>query len=339
VRKADLSRWSARTNARKSGRCASGRRVIQALGDRDDQGRVRIATPFGIVRRDPDSLPPMVSKAAEMLVEDFGEANKRRLAEVDAKLRSKRSADQLAALQELCFYPHEESVPRVVRVLQSSGDEMARSQAAFLCMLVLENLQTEQTQTKDSELTQAGKAHAQSCYEAVEAALMSDGSPTVRSAAAGVLGNVRLDDFRERLDGVLKRQLLEETDWLVKMCLAVSLGTRGDPSAGNVLLPFIQRLKLSECEDNSLVIQGVIGALGQLNIAAALPELERWSKCSDMMIRMQVAESLQGFAPEENVLELAHALLKDENELVQQQARHSIAALDAKSSSNDQPSA
>jgi len=304
------------------------RQTVRALGERDDQGRVRIATPFGIVRRDPDALPPMVSKAAAMTLTEFGWGNWRRLGELDEKLSSSSSADQLSALQELCFYPADESVPRLVRTISKSDDEMARSQAAFACLLVLDNFEETRGEGKLS-----AKRHRQAmrCYEAIEAALISDSSPTVRSAAAGVMGSLKLSAVRERLDCLLKRLMLEENDWLVKMCLAVSLGSRGDPSAGAVLLPFIQRLKLSDCENNSLVIQGVIGALGQLNIVAALPELERWSKCPDMMIRMQVAEALQGFAPDAEVLTLAKAMLGDENQLVQQQARHSIAALEAKS--------
>mmetsp|Transcript_10646 Transcript_10646/g.19203 ORF Transcript_10646/g.19203 Transcript_10646/m.19203 type:complete len:357 (-) Transcript_10646:1499-2569(-) len=296
----------------KSRRKISGRHVVM-LGAKDDQGRVRIATPFGVVSRDPYSLPPMVSKAAEMKTLEFAE-NSHRLEELKIALNRSASGPQLAALQELCFYPPEEAVPLLVQTMQKSIDEMARSQATFACLLIMENEQV------TSEILSK-------CYEAVEYALKSDGSPTVRSAAAAVVGAVLDPEYVDRASQVLTRQLMEETDWLVKMCLAVALGTRGDKNAVTTLLPMLQRNAIEDCSNQSLVIQGIIGALGQLGAVEALPEFQRWSGCDDSMIRMQVAEALQGFGPEEGVIELAESLKTDENALVRQQADGSLQVL------------
>ncbi|KAA8495659.1 hypothetical protein FVE85_1814 [Porphyridium purpureum] len=279
---------------------------VRMMGDVDEQGRVRIATPFGVVRRDPYTLPPMVSKAAEMRPSEF--ADQSRLQELQEKLTMRDSRPQLQALQELCFFPPDQSAPLFIKVVQSSNDELARSQAVFSCTLFFDSDGPE----------------AQSAFDAIKQALLSDSSPTVRSAAASALAYATAPRFE--CAQLLMRQLFEDSDWLVKMCVAVALGAVGDENTGAQMLPFLTRADPRNCEQDSLLIQGIIGALGQLGYEPCVGELARWLNTNDRMIRLQVAEALNMFDTPQ-ALALLEGLVQDADQQVAQQATYSLDAL------------
>ena len=271
----------------------------------DRSGWVRLATPFGVVKRDPYTLPPMVSKAAEMKPSDFEDET--RLAELREKVVvNEKAAGQLQALQELCFFPPAQSAPLFIEFLQVSKDELARSQAVFGLALLFE------TDTPQS----------MQAFDAVKRALLEDESPTVRSAAAGALSYATAPQFE--CSKFLLRQLFEDHDWLVKMSLAVALGAVGNDESAAQMIPWLRKADPQDCAHESLLIQAVIGALGQLKYEPAVEELERWAGSSDRMIRMQTAEALHVFFKSEKAIEILESLLKDGEKQVVQQAQYSL---------------
>eukprot|EP00184_Porphyridium_aerugineum_P008195 CAMPEP_0184693032 /NCGR_PEP_ID=MMETSP0313-20130426/1336_1 /TAXON_ID=2792 /ORGANISM="Porphyridium aerugineum, Strain SAG 1380-2" /LENGTH=330 /DNA_ID=CAMNT_0027150985 /DNA_START=175 /DNA_END=1167 /DNA_ORIENTATION=+ len=318
------SSWSSATSTNSRAKACSNNKLVNTtktktnvkstvvmLGNRDELGRVMVATPFGIIRRDPDTLPPMVSKAAEMSANDF--TDQTRLRELELKLQENRSDKKLSALQELCFFPPDQALPLFAKTLDTSNDELARSQSVFGCSLFFDNPQQEA---------------ATMSYETVVKALLNDSSPTVRSSAAGALGYVKTG--KSQTVKLLARQLLEDDDWLTKLCLSVSLGMLGDPTAVDILLPELKKYNPAILNDDTLILQGIIGALGQLKAVSALDEFQRWVNNPDRFLRTQLAESLYNFE-DPRALSMLNILANDNEESVKRQARMSIEFLQERS--------
>mmetsp|Transcript_25121 Transcript_25121/g.61168 ORF Transcript_25121/g.61168 Transcript_25121/m.61168 type:complete len:336 (-) Transcript_25121:195-1202(-) len=295
--------------------CAGLRAVLRV----DETGRVPVATPFGIVPRDPLSLPPMVSLAweqAEKATADTSHsAMKRRLSELEPTLEGRDVSRKLAALQELNFFPPEIASQVLLKCADDSVDELVRSQAMFTAVLYLRQIM-EASQETEVELQN------QPCFQAVVGRLSTDGSPTVRSAAAGALGQLR----GEAVLRALERSFMEEKDWLVQMSVAVSLGSLSDERATPSLRKALNRFDPKHCENDSLVVQGVVGALGQLGAEEAIDDIIRFAHSNDMLVRQQVAEALQAFADERAAAAL-ETMLDDEFEVVRLQASRSLAAV------------
>ena len=118
------------------------------------------------------------------------------------------------------------------------------------------------------------------------------------------------------------------------MSLAVALGAVGNDESAAQMIPWLRKADPQDCAHESLLIQAVIGALGQLKYEPAVEELERWAGSSDRMIRMQTAEALHVFFKSEKAIEILESLLKDGEKQVVQQAQYSLDALKRLQSEN-----
>mmetsp|Transcript_2980 Transcript_2980/g.5696 ORF Transcript_2980/g.5696 Transcript_2980/m.5696 type:complete len:314 (-) Transcript_2980:1059-2000(-) len=286
--------------------CGYKRLPVQALAEKDSRGYVELATPFGIVSRDPMELPPMVAMAVESTASNVPAS---RISELMILVKSNVKR-KLVALQELQFYPRESVTPTVVEMTKDT-EELVRAQAAYVCAMFCKGLDSDQ-------MVGSGP------YLALLDTLQSDGSPTVRSASASALSHLS----GEHIFNALIRTFLEDADWLVRMSAAVSLGSIGDKRAAPVLLQTL-RAKAKDVESQSLVIQAIIGALAQLEADEALDDILSFWNSSDLLVRQQVAEGLARFGGGK-VAQTLELMTKDPAEIVAQQAKYSLQAWNRK---------
>lgn len=98
----------------------------------EEDGKVQIPSPFGIVRRELEELPPRMLMAAQM-----PEVDEERLKVLKGKLAdgSSSSSDLLAAISEMRFFPKEMVVGPLLGCLRTTRDELARSQILWTLAL------------------------------------------------------------------------------------------------------------------------------------------------------------------------------------------------------------
>mmetsp|Transcript_5314 Transcript_5314/g.10909 ORF Transcript_5314/g.10909 Transcript_5314/m.10909 type:complete len:370 (-) Transcript_5314:1020-2129(-) len=278
---------------------------LRCLAQFDSRGFVRVATPFEILWRDPLLLPPMVAMAVEM---PENKPDMRRLAELTQMAAAEDVRRKLSALQELVFFPLHLACP-VVTGLASDRDELVRAQAVFSGAILLDGVSEEDVESFP-------------LFGAMVEKLTSDRSPTVRSACATALAHLTGDEVLNALTGALGR----EEDWLVRMCVAVSLGTLGDRRAAPRLRDELVKFNPASCEADSLIVQGMIGALSELHDTHAIRIISSFRCNSDFLIRQQVAEALQVFDDIE-VITVLEQLSSDPVEVVSRQAKVSLDAI------------
>jgi len=180
----------------------------------EEDGKVSVPSPFGVVRRDLQELAPMVLMAAEMQNLDMDRlvALKKVLADP-----SSSSSQMLATVAEMRFFPPETVVPSLLECLRTTPDELTRSQIIWTLALFRQG---------DDD-----------CWKAILNELEDLSSPTVSSAAAGALGYVGDPDAITPL----VRAYTMSSDFIVQMSAIVSLGSIGDASILPQLLNWLSQ--------------------------------------------------------------------------------------------------
>lgn len=126
--------------------------------------------------------------------------------------------------------------------------------------------------------------------------LRADSDFSIRAAAAAGCGylfdeeDVAARD-KEALNEVVNsliRGWMEDHEWQVQFSCLVSLGCLRDPRAVPVL---VEALK----SDNDLIVQGAVGACGDLGDATVVPPLLDCLASDDMMTRQRLAQTLGRF--------------------------------------------
>lgn len=135
--------------------------------------------------------------------------------------------------------------------------------------------------------------------EAVDALLgllRADSDFSIRAAAAAGCGYLADEEHvaardKEALSEVVSsliRGWMEDHEWQVQFSCLVSLGCLRDPRARPVLAEALK-------SDNDLIVQGAVGACGDLGDMAMVPPLLDCLASDDMMTRQRLAQTLGRF--------------------------------------------
>eukprot|EP00188_Purpureofilum_apyrenoidigerum_P003194 Plantae.Rhodophyta-Purpureofilum_apyrenoidigerum.ctg32748.p1 GENE.Plantae.Rhodophyta-Purpureofilum_apyrenoidigerum.ctg32748~~Plantae.Rhodophyta-Purpureofilum_apyrenoidigerum.ctg32748.p1 ORF type:complete len:333 (-),score=55.54 Plantae.Rhodophyta-Purpureofilum_apyrenoidigerum.ctg32748:355-1311(-) len=255
----------------------------------EEDGKVSMPSPFGIVRRDLQELAPMVLMAAEMQNLDVNRlaALKKILAEP-----SSSSSQMLAATSEMRFFPPEAVVPSLLECLRTTPDELTRSQIVWALALFRQG---------DDD-----------CWKAILNELEDLSSPTVSSAAAGALGHI---GDPEAITPLVRAYTMS-TDFIVQMSAIVSLGSIGDVSVLPQLVNWLAKYDSEKINRDSLLVQALLGAIGDLRQAEGVDVLLKWCQNPEPLIRHQVAEALINIGVENDKVEQALKKLAGDSEKV-----------------------
>lgn len=179
------------------------------------------------------------------------------------------------------------------------------------------------------QLRGADAATRRAAADALLALLAGDRDFSIRSAAAAGCGYLAdeegvAESDRDALAGVvdaLIRGWFEDSEWQVRFSCLVSLGCLRDPRAVPVL---VEALK----SDNDLLVQGAVGACGDLGDDAVVAPLLDCLASDDMMTRQRLAQALGCFpkrSREPAVVDALGALAGDPSFAVREAAKGSLA--------------
>lgn len=342
----------------------------RAPSESEEQARVEVATPFGISVREVLTLPPRMATVAEQRQAAAGIPQaEQRFESLRKEILEGKPRERLNAMQEATFYPRGLVMPIMLEVLESAQpppqqqqrasdesappassraaaassrpdelsapperrfDELSRSQAAFSVAVLVPN-----------------SAHEARGFDALLHALLQDPESGVRAAAAGALGHsgrrVSDADIAERIVSALLTTFTRSGEqWIVRLSAAASFGVLRAKRALPALLDEMDRYSTEEEGGKSLLVQAVIGAVGDIGPlhrdngnddndddddeeeALAQRQVDaccRYVASEDTMVRLSVAETLGRLARRSDKAMRALAYLeRDTNAYVAKQA-------------------
>jgi len=251
-----------------------------------------VPTPFGMVRSviTPDSRRKRVMSEPEL---------KEFIYRLGLDLRSDGDKQQLNALSEIRFLPAIAAVPLVEQVLKTSTNELVKSQALYA-------------------LVALGPAALTDALRIIKAVLETESDYTVRAAAAGALGYIEDNDASE----ILMRAFYEDVNWIVRYSAVVALGNKKNERSLDFLISTLDKQN-AEDKSDTLLIQALIGVLGEMKDVRAVEPILRFVGNGDFMVRAKVAEAL-GNLPSERSVSALEYLEKDGVEMVFRQAELSL---------------
>lgn len=158
--------------------------------------------------------------------------------------------------------------------------------------------------------------------------LMSDSDYSVRAAAAAGCGYLAdtPGSHTDRVVEQLIRGCYEDPEWQVQFSCLVSLGNLKDMRAMPVLLRALK-------SDNDIIVQGAVGAIGEVGDPHSLPPLLDCLDSQDIMTRQRLAHALGSFIGQDMELAVVDALnilAQDKSITVRDAATEVLSRIDGK---------
>lgn len=150
---------------------------------------------------------------------------------------------------------------------------------------------------------------------------------SIRAAAAAGMGYATEveGEPRQSMVEALCRALLEDGEWQVQFSCLASLGVlaNDDDEIVDTIMSWLRN-------DNDLIVQAAVGALGDLKNVRALPGLLGLLGANDMMTRQRLAQALGAIpecASQPAAIDALRTLKKDQSFVVRDSATESLRAL------------
>jgi hypothetical protein len=135
-----------------------------------------------------------------------------------------------------------------------------------------------------SQLDPLGQENPSEALALLRDRLLNDPEVDVKSVAADVIGGLKLTEAYDDLQRVYETT----SEWLLQMSIVATLGEMGDGRGFHLL-------KIALNSDNSLIRTAAISALGDLQLADAIPLLLPLAKDEDWQVRFRLAIALGQF--------------------------------------------
>jgi HEAT repeat protein len=178
--------------------------------------------------------------------------------------------------------------------------------------IIKKGLQDENQQVRSMAIFALGLKPTDETLDILLDLLKNEPDYGVRADAAGAIGY--LEDLKAFEP--LNQAFYDNTHWLVKFSIVVSLGNLKDPRAKKTLL---QALNSEEV----VIQQAAIAALGEIGAVDAVEKILTFITATDWLIRQRLAEALGNLDTEKSRSALRY-LTKDDNPNVAEAAKLAI---------------
>jgi HEAT repeat protein len=152
--------------------------------------------------------------------------------------------------------------------------------------------------------------------------LGNDSAYSVRAAAAagcGYLANTSYPEIAQVVEHLI-RGCYEDHEWQVQFSCVVSLGNLGDRRA-------VPALHLALKSENGLIVQGAVGAIGEIADPDSIAPLLECLACDDQITRQRLAQAFGSYPPELKepaIIDALRLLADDPSYLVREAAQSSL---------------
>jgi HEAT repeat protein len=241
-------------------------------------------------------------------------------AEVRSLLQSPEKAKQQRGLLMVRQLPPAVALELLILSVRTSKNEWIRGSATVAL----------------GQLSDADAATVTRAIQSLLDILGNDSDYSVRAAAAAGCGYLAENSAVDMTDVVeqLIRCSDEDVEWQVQFSCVVSLGNIGDRKA----VPVLHRALKS---DNALIVQGAVGAIGEIADPASVAPLLSCLASDDEITRQRLAQAFGSFSPdnlEPAIVDALRTLSQDSSFLVREAAKSSLSryGIDAPSADDEQ---